>query len=203
LVFAHKETMDQAINQTGLPEVLQQCWTLLTRGKADRRHGFHHPVVSSVTAEGKPRSRVVILRGVDVPAQTLRFHTDVRSAKWQELAERPAISMLFYDAGARVQLRVDGAATMHDHDDIAEAAWGFSQRMSRVCYGSMPGPGMAIKELQDYALPASDEAISAGRVNFGAVVVKVEQIEWLFLKSLQNQRAHFNVLRGTSSWLVP
>jgi pyridoxamine 5'-phosphate oxidase len=192
--------MNSAVEQTELQAVLAQCWMLLTRGKADRKHGFHHPVVSSVTVAGTPRSRVVVLRGVDVAAETLRFHTDVRSAKWGELAARPAVSMLCYDAGARVQLRVDGIAALHHGDAVAEAAWHSSQRMSRVCYGVEPGPGVVA---DSYVLPETDDAIAGGQVNFGAVVVKVQRIEWLFLKSLRNQRALFDLESGSAQWLVP
>jgi pyridoxamine 5'-phosphate oxidase len=198
-----KETMNTGTAQTDLPSILTQCWMLLTRGKADRKHGFHHPIVASVTAEGTPRSRVVVLRGVDVAAATLRFHTDVRSAKWGELEARPAVSALFYDEHARVQLRVDGLAGLHHGDAVAGAAWTSSQRMSRICYGMEPGPGVLATGPDTYMLPESDDAIAMGQVNFGAVVIKVKRIEWLFLRSLQNQRALFDLEAGAAHWLVP
>jgi pyridoxamine 5'-phosphate oxidase len=192
-----------ATDETDLGAILSQCWTLLGRGSADRRHGFHHPVVSSISAHNEPRSRVVILRAVNVEARTLRFHTDIRSEKWGELAARPSVSLLFYDEGARVQLRVDGKAVLHHGDDVAEAAWASSQRMSRVCYGIAPGPGQVIEDFNAFALPDTDDAIALGKQNFGAIVILIRRIEWLALKALRNRRALFDVSEGSAQWLVP
>lgn len=192
-----------AADETHLDAILSQCWTLLGRGSADRRHGFHHPVVSSVSAHHEPRSRVVILRAVNVEAMTLRFHTDIRSEKWGELEARPSVSVLFYDEGARVQLRLDGKAVLHHGDAVAEAAWASSQRMSRVCYGIAPGPGQEIAHADAFALPETDDAIAGGKENFGAVVIHVRRIEWLALKALRNRRALFDLEQNSAQWLVP
>jgi pyridoxamine 5'-phosphate oxidase len=192
-----------AVDETDLAAILSQCWSLLGRGSADRRHGFHHPVVSSVSAQNEPHSRVVILRAVSVEARTLRFHTDIRSEKWGELAARPSVSLLFYDEGARVQLRVDGKALLHHADAVAEVAWASSQRMSRVCYGIAPGPGQEIAHADAFALPETDDAIAGGRQNFGAVVIHIRRIEWLALKALRNRRALFNLEQNSAQWLVP
>jgi pyridoxamine 5'-phosphate oxidase len=203
VLFAHKETMNDDLEQTDLEAVLAQCWSLLARGKADRRHGFHHPVVSNVGENDTPRSRVVILRAVDAAGKTLRFHTDVRSTKWTELSARPKISVLFYDEGARVQVRVDGETTLHHDGPVADAAWASSQRMSRVCYGISPGPGVAMQDHDGFSLPETDDAIARGRENFGAVLVHVQRMEWLSLKALRNRRAWFDVPSGFAGWLVP
>jgi pyridoxamine 5'-phosphate oxidase len=192
-----------AADETDLTAILSQCWTLLGRGSADRRHGFHHPVVSSVSAQNEPRSRVVILRAVNVDARILRFHTDIRSAKWQDLAVRPSVCIVFYDEGAKVQLRVDGIAKLHHADDVAEAGWAASQRMSRVGYGIVPGPGQVIEQFDAFVLPDMDDAIADGKGNFGVVAIHIKRIEWLALKALGNRRALFDVSNGSAQWLVP
>jgi pyridoxamine 5'-phosphate oxidase len=196
-------------NRISQPEIndfdqaLDSIWALLGRGVADRRHGFHHPAIATLGLDGAPRNRIVVLRGAERARSSIRFHTDQRSTKCAELARDPRASALFYDEGDRVQLRVEGRAVLHSTDAIADAAWQSSQRMSRVCYGTMPAPGSFLESPSGFALPSEDEQIAAGRSNFVAVVIAIERIEWLFLHSGGHRRAMFDVTQGTARWLVP
>jgi pyridoxamine 5'-phosphate oxidase len=113
------------------------------------------------------------------------------------------VSLLFYDHGERVQLRVDGTAALHHGDAVAALAWQGSQRMSRVCYGAVPGPGGLIAAHDAFTLPETDQAVAAGEVNFGAVVVHILGLEVLCLKALRNQRAAFDLQADTATWLAP
>jgi pyridoxamine 5'-phosphate oxidase len=63
-----------------LDGTLAEAWRLISRGVADRRSPFHHPVVATIGGDGAPQARTVILRACDPAAQRLRFHTDARSA---------------------------------------------------------------------------------------------------------------------------
>jgi pyridoxamine 5'-phosphate oxidase len=188
---------------TDMDAVLVNAWALLGRGVADRRHGFHHPAIANSGLSGEPRNRIVILRAADSTQRTIRFHTDRRSAKYDELANDPRVSALFYDAGDRVQLRCEGKAFLHDHDAVADAAWLSSQRMSRVCYGTMPAPGAVMMTGGDFALPQTEAELLAGRANFVAVVIVVDIIEWLFLRHGGHRRARFDLVTGARNWLAP
>jgi pyridoxamine 5'-phosphate oxidase len=188
---------------TDLETILTNTWALLGRGVADRRHGFHHPGFCNLGLSGEPRSRVVVLRAADKAKRTVRFHTDQRSAKCAEIMRDSRVSMLFYDAGDRVQLRCEGRASLHRDDAVADAAWQSSQHMSRVCYGTMPAPGSVIRTGSEFALPSEDDDILAGRENFVAVIVNIDMIEWLFLRHGGHRRAKFDLVQGTSDWLVP
>jgi pyridoxamine 5'-phosphate oxidase len=188
---------------TDLDTALSSCWTLLGRGVADRRHGFHHPVVANVSIEGRPRARVVVLRQAERTAKTLRFHTDVRSQKWEELKQVSGVAVSLYDEAARVQIKIEGRAALHCDDAIADAAWASSQKMSRVCYGTTPSPGTAVGKGNGFELPSEDAEIAAGRANFGAVVIHIEKLEWLFLRVGGHRRAHFDFQSQTAQWLVP
>lgn len=186
-----------------LEEVLAASWRLLASGAADRRHGFHHPVVSTVDAGGHPQSRVVVLRGADLEASTLRFHTDIRSSKWRELQVNPRINLCFYDETVRTQIRVAGQASLHTSDAISDGAWKAAQRMSRVCYGIAPGPGVMIDAADDYTLSEDDTYVASGLAHFGVVLISVLRLEWLYLRQSQNRRAIFDLVSKDRSWLVP
>jgi pyridoxamine 5'-phosphate oxidase len=188
---------------TDLDTALSSCWTLLGRGVADRRHGFHHPVVANISAAGKARARVVILRHADSETRVLRFHTDVRSQKWEELRQNAAVAIALYDETARVQIKIDGRASLHADDSLADAAWASSQKMSRVTYGTSPAPGTFAARGDAFSMPIEDAEIAAGRANFGAVVIHIEKLEWLFLRHGGHRRAVFDFVANTAQWLVP
>ncbi len=60
--------------------ILDEIWSLLQRGVADRNEDFRLPVVivsSTDSAEG----RIVVLRGAFKDKNILRFHTDFRSGE--------------------------------------------------------------------------------------------------------------------------
>jgi pyridoxamine 5'-phosphate oxidase len=189
-----------------LGETLAEAWRLLARGVADRRHGFHHPAVATIGLDGRPRVRTVILRGVDVAARALRFHTDVRSLKVEELARDARASLLFYDAGAKAQVRIEGHASIHAGDSVADAAWAGSRAMSRACYGTSPAPGGVIPDGSAFSLPGEDDdLVAAGRENFRAAVIVADSLEWLHLGHGGHRRALYEWADGqaTANWLVP
>jgi pyridoxamine 5'-phosphate oxidase len=188
---------------TDLDAVLANCWMLLGRGVADRRHGFHHPVVANVSSDLLPRSRVMILRYANASTRTLRFHTDTRSQKWTELQARPGVAVSLYDETSRVQIKIDGMAQVHADNALADAAWASSQKMSRVTYGTSPAPGHVVDKGDAFSLPREDAEISAGRAHFGVVVVHIESLEWLFLRHGGHRRALFDFVANTAQWLVP
>jgi hypothetical protein len=189
-----------------LDGALAEAWRLVARGVADRRSPFHHPAAATIGRDGRPQVRTVILRGCDVAARTLRFHTDVRSEKARELAADARIGLHFYDPGAKIQLRMAGRATVHTDDAAADAAWAGSRLFSRQCYGVAPGPGSPMTTAGAFLLPEpTADGTMPGRVNFAAVVVHVDELEWLYLAAAGHRRARFawgdDALRAM--WLTP
>ncbi len=189
-----------------LDETLAESWRLIARGVADRRSAFHHPTVATIGADSRPRLRTVILRACEVSHRRLRFHTDVRSEKVSEIGRDPGISLHFYDPSSKIQLRLEGVATVNTDNAVADSAWQTSRDFSRQTYGIAPGPGTAIAAGADFSLPeASYEAAAAGRVNFCAVTVEITRLEWLYLASAGHRRARFDWSKGflEALWLAP
>lgn len=190
-----------------LSQSKDDCMRLLSRAVADRRAPMHTPSVATLGLDGRPRARVVVLRAFDASARALRFHTDVRSEKFHEVSADPRIALLFYDASLKVQLRVEGEATLHHGDALAEKAWQDSQAMSRHCYATMPAPGSAIEEGSAFHVPIGRELTDDGKPHFVAVVTHFNRLEWLWLGSDGHRRARFewraNAIEPFAEWLVP
>jgi pyridoxamine 5'-phosphate oxidase len=186
--------------QDDLADTLNAAFALLQRGVADRRCGFRTPSLATVDATGAPRQRIVVLRGFDGAARMVRVHTDRRSAKAGELARDPRVCLLGYDAGARVQIRLTGRATLHRSDGVADAAWRDSQPSSRRCYAAADAPGASVR-----SPPAAPDDADAGRANFLVLLLCFDQLEWLWLAAEGHRRALFG-WRGDAmdaTWLAP
>jgi pyridoxamine 5'-phosphate oxidase len=184
---------------------LQAAKAMLARGVADRRASCHTPTIATIGTDGRPRLRIVVLRAFDPAQVILRFNTDTRSEKWAELQRDPRISLHAYDPGAKVQLRIDGLASLHRDDEMAQASWDASRSFSRACYGVLPGPGSAMEAGDAFTLPASPDEIEAGRAFFGTVRIKAHSIEWLYLAHAGHRRALFAPGEGgwRGRWLTP
>ncbi len=200
-------TLEQELS---LDTLLASIWEALDNGARTRTHPFHTGVLATIS-NGAPQVRTVVLRKVISEARTLMFHTDYRSQKISELTENSNISWLFYDAEARVQLRLSGIATVHYQDALAEIQWKNTKLLSRRCYLSMP-PSTTLTEPKS-GLPESLlkrnptlEESEAGWENFTVVETHIHAIDWLWLNSSGHQRAKFvwqasgNIV---ANWIVP
>ncbi len=179
---------------------LEMAWQLWGRGTVDRHSAFHAPVVTSVDSIGNPQARTMILRAVDREARTMRFHTDVRSAKINQWQLKPRVCILGYDASKKIQLRVNGQVTLHTNDAAANDAWNNSRPESHVAYSVNIAPGSAVDAPSGVPQPTD-----AGRENFAVVIVNINSLEWIYLSAEGNRRALFSWQDGLlkSQWLQP
>lgn len=82
--------------------------------------GMHEPnamVVSTVSADARPSSRMVLLKGLD--DRGFVFFTNTGSRKGVELAANPACALLFPWHPLERQVRVDGTASRLPDADVA------------------------------------------------------------------------------------
>jgi hypothetical protein len=183
-----------------------ELWSLLADGVERGRSAFHTPSLATVDAGGRPRVRTVVLRAVERGSGTLRIHCDRRSDKAGEIAARGACALHAYDPETAVQIRVEGTATLHAGDAVADAAWDASRPMSRICYGIDPAPGTALPSGGAYALPEPGDATDVGRSRFCALVLRAERLDFLYLDRRGHRRAGWRRTGEggwTGTWLVP
>ncbi len=184
----------------GLGALLVRATALLAAAPDDRDGAFRTPCVGTRGADGRPRLRTVVLRRFDPGARALEFHTDRRAGKVPEMAAEPRVALHAWDPAARVQLRMDGVATLHGADAVADAAWNALHDGSRAAYAVGPASGTDVP-----APPPAPRDPAAGRGNFLAVVVALEAIECLELGPDGWRRARFRFAHGDAeaAWLVP
>jgi 3-hydroxyisobutyrate dehydrogenase len=191
-----------------LAEIEQDAWDRLFMGATKSRDAFHTPSIATINQE-EVSIRTVVLRKAIPSSKELRFHTDIRSRKWTELAQKNSISALFYDASARIQLRVKGKAILHVHNNLTREAWEKTNLSSRKCYLTEFSPssftesstsGLAEEiEQENFTLVESE----VGFQNFGIVSIQVESIDWLWLNHAGHRRAFFDYKRDSFQWMIP
>ena len=177
------------------------AWALLARGVKDRRSPFHTPALATVTQDGLPEIRTVVLRGCDSHARNLRFHTDTRSGKIAELNDNPFAAMHFYDAGAKIQLRVRARLELLTGEAM-QARGTIRAHEPRMLSGDT-GARLPLSTPADVVFDAA--ATNDGADHFAPVVAHVRQIEWLYLAARGHRRALFDFTASEPqhSWLVP
>lgn len=198
-------------DQLDLTGVHGLIWDLLEQGVSYRHSPFHVPTVATVTDGGQPELRTVVLRHASRKSGLLGFHTDRRSAKFVSLCANSAVALHVYDPKLKIQVRGSGHAELHLDDEQARGAWEKSNQMSRVCYSQVQAPGARLDTpssttFEDQKNLLGHGTCVAGWANFVLVTVKVERLEWLYLKSTGNRRAMFcrnSLGEVAGTWLAP
>jgi 3-hydroxyisobutyrate dehydrogenase len=191
-----------------LTDLEKDTWNRLVNGAVKSRDPLHTPCVA--THSGNDISlRTVVLRKAVPETRELRFHTDTRSKKWQELTLNPTISALFYDAADRIQIRVQGRAELHFNNDLTTNAWLKTSLSSRRCYltnfdpssfTDNPTSGLPEHiEQENFTLEESE----IGYQNFGIVSIQVQNIDWLWLHHAGHRRAYFDYVNERNQWMIP
>lgn len=184
-----------------LDDCLTDCRNRLIRAPRDRKAPMHTPVIVT----GDVDARVMVLRAFDAAAWTLRLHTDARAPKAQVIAADPRVAVLFYDKGAKIQIRARGeGAILRDGAEV-DAAWAASTNFARRCYlGEGPGTGA---EGPTSGLPPEFEGVEPddaqlvpARENFALLKITLTSLDWLYLAHTGHVRAQFTRGDSAAAW---
>lgn len=186
-----------------LDACLTDCRDRLIRAPRDRKSPLHTPVI--VTADVD--ARVMVLRAFDASAWRLRLHTDSRAPKAAAVAADPRVAMLFYDKGAKIQMRARGIGEILRTGPEVDAAWSASTNFARRCYlGEGPGAG---SDMPTSGLPAEFEGVEPddaqlvpARENFALLRITLTALDWLYLAHTGHVRAQFDRAgdEGAATW---
>ena len=192
-----------------LENINKEIWNLIESGVNDITSSFHFPSLSTISLDGNPTSRTVVLRSVNYEKKTMSFNTDIRSSKWQEMNKNANISMHIYDFNKKTQIRIVGQAMLNYNNKAWEDAWNSSTIMGKECYSTPCNPSTIIdnpeiidKNIKDIKFK-SDE-LDQFKVNFGRIDIKIMSIDWLYLLHTGHRRAKFTYNENIEMvWLAP
>lgn len=166
---------------------IAEIWALLEDAARNKSSPLNLPSVATVTVDGGPAVRTVVLREADRNGPFLTFYTDIRSHKVVQLTAHPRLAWHFWHPGLRLQLRADAHAVLHHKNAVAQRAWQGLHEGSRALYREPLPPGTHIADVTE-ALPDAD---TDGFANFSVVATCVSQVEVLELLAVRHRRARF------------
>ena len=187
-----------------LEETLDASFKVLENAVENRRSLFHTPVLSTFS-DSKINSRVIVLRAFDPEKRILRIHSDSRSRKIKDVSENSDATLLGYDPGLKIQLKLHGSIDTHYQDNTADLAWRGSQEMSKVCYSISESPGKEIDDPGKYDVDSENINLNEGYKNFAVINFHFNSLEFLYLRSSGHRRSiHvWETEELRSNWMVP
>lgn len=171
-----------------------QAWRCLVRGVRDRLSQARHPTLATVSEQGWPELRTVVLRRADRSCAQLDIHTHMRSPKVAHLQATPVAALHVWDASSRLQIRLQADAEVVGGEEVAHA-WLKVPDASKTAY-SVSTPGSDIFTAMAYDRTPDPTA-------FAVVRLSVRVMDLLHLGT-QHRRARFTRDdQWVGRWLVP
>ncbi len=172
-----------------------QVWQRLGRGVADRNAPARQPTFATISPDGWPEARTVVLRRA-VPSQALlEVYTDSRSDKIASLEKSPRAALHIWEPKLNLQMRIQAEVTLLKGISTADR-WSPLPDVARLSYGATPPPGTPI----DAAL-AYEKVPDQNR--FAVLALTVTHIDVVHLGD-QHRRAAYTAADGwAGQWLVP
>ncbi|MCA1773353.1 MAG: pyridoxamine 5'-phosphate oxidase family protein [Halomonas sp.] len=170
-------------------------WSRLIRGVHDRHAPTRHPTLATVSANGMPQARTVVLRDADKQAATLTLYTDLHSAKVTELRANLLAELHVWDPSAHLQIRLAAEVTILEGAEVAER-WQRLPEHSRSAYSSGLAPGKPIADSLAYAKTPDQTA-------FGVLRLDIQTIDALHLGPDHRRAGFSRADHWEGQWRVP
>jgi len=181
---------------------------LLENGANERDHDFHIMTFCTIGKVGV-EARSVVLRNFDKEKNIIRFHTDYRSPKLNDIKNNPNTVCLVYSYKLKTQLRIKTHSSVHYKDSIWNTAWDSTGLSSRKCYLTKYDPSRNIDEKDDglpFELKGKTPSLKQseeGKKNFCVVDNKILEVDYLYLKSSGHERMQLDFNSNKFSWMAP
>ena len=178
-----------------LGEFLNHAWSLLTRGVADPKSVAKNPTFSTISEEGFPTMRTVVLRRADRIANCLEIHTDIQTNKVFSLKKNNLAGLHFWIPKAKFQIRASVIVDILTGSKVKDQ-WNKIPMQSRVSYGSKPCPGIEINGPFDYQKNPKQD-------NFAVLRCDIRELDLLYLGTLHQRAIYTNANFWEGKWVAP
>ena len=188
-------------------DILKNEFSALSEAVKTAKHEYHSFSFATLRLN-KPEIRTVILREIDNQKNTIAFHSDIRSSKLDDIKMNNNVSALFYDKVRRIQLRINGEASIDKGSPKLKSSWDAMKPESKLCY---MGPYAPSKELNSFlvnlpnhnAQNISSKSDALGYSRFCKITIKIKSMDWLHLKHTGHERLLFSFDKKiTSKWIA-
>ena len=178
-----------------LDDFLDFGWAQIARGKADKKSPARHPSFVTISADGFPNARILVMRRYDRKNNEIEFHTDTASSKMLALKENPRAGIHIWLPKVQLQIQMDVVVEVKD-GDITIPYWRDVPTNSRIAYGTIPIPGTVIQNPLAY-----DHAPDQKR--FAVLVCNIQSIQLLLLGTKHIRAYYKKKTNWKGEWLSP
>jgi hypothetical protein len=116
----------------------------LAAGLDERGSDWRNVQLATVSPEGRPGVRTLILRGFDQKEGTAELHSDSRAGKVRDIKFSRHVSILAWSPDDQLQIRMSGKAELHNQDGLARTRWEALSDKARATYGLAAEPGSSV-----------------------------------------------------------
>ena len=172
------------------------------RALDDRGSDFRNVQFATVSPEGRPGLRTLVVRGFERSPACIELHSDARAGKIREIVHARHVAILAWSSADRLQLRFDGQATLHRADTLARTRWDGMSENARKAYGLTAGPGRPIASPGDQ----SHLSLAAQFEQFCVIAVSLVAVDVLRLEEDGGQTRAFGRFNGAdiqAAWIGP
>ena len=143
----------------------------------DRGSDLRNVQLATLSPQGRPRLRTLVLRGFERSPACAEMHSDARAAKAHDIAHARQVSLLAWSSADQLQIRLEGDARLHRDDEVARARWEGLSPSARNTYGLRAEPGSPIADPDDRShLPPEQQFLQ-----FAVILVSLTGIDVLRL----------------------
>ena len=183
--------------QTNSNPYLAEISNELNAAVTELNHPLKFCVLSSIGLDNTPQSRIVILRKV-TPDFKFTFFTDERSEKVHQIKANSNVSLLFYHPINKIQIKVNGTASLVEDPDIIQKKWLRQSPVAQKNYTTTKAPGSKLNDAHEIQY-LKDENY------FCIVTIQAKKVEYLKLKDTSHFKVKFHkdINGWVSEFLVP
>ncbi|MEY4753252.1 MAG: hypothetical protein RJA44_927 [Pseudomonadota bacterium] len=199
------------LSPADLGQIERQIWAELERAAHDPGHDWRRLTLATVTPEGLPDARTVVVRECDVDARQLLIYTDARSPKVRQLRQQPGAVLVACAPGWRWQLRLRCSIEVQTAGLSVASRWAtirLTPGAQDYLFPQAPGQELAPDELDDDSEELPSLSGTGAHPNtiahhhFCVLTATVQSIDWLELAPQGHRRALFES-NGRRCWLAP
>jgi hypothetical protein len=172
-----------------------RVWSTLERGVADAKHPARSPTFATVSPDGWPEARTVVLRTADRDVGAITVHTDLYSDKIKSLKAVPRAALHVWDPKQDLQIRVQAEVSISSGAQT-RALWDKIPDHAQQSYGVTPPPGTAIETALDYVKDPDPDT-------FAVMICTVATIDVVHLGTDHRRVSFSRTSHWQGQWLSP
>ena len=176
-----------------LDKIQSNIWDELQSALSNRQHGWRTLTLATLSSDGLPDARTVVLREVAPEAKRLTIYTDKRSPKVFQISQHPNVSMVFWCSKLNWQLRIQAVAKTCQNPERAIHVWQTVRDTAGAQdYLSFEAPSSPM---------TSNERLSEDKNQLCIIDLYIQSIDWLSLGREGHRRVKLE--NNQLMWLTP